>query len=469
LSGAETKTETRPPWPKRLAVLVALAAIYFVAGKLGLRLAFAHPSATAVWAPTGIALGAFLLLGPAVWPAIFAGAFLANVTTEGTALTSLGIATGNALEGLVGAHLVRRFAGGRHAFNRVRHVFLFAVLAALVSTAISATFGVTSLSLGGFARWQDFASIWLTWWLGDAAGALIVAPAILTWFDGSRLEWKGVRLREAGALLGALILAGLVVFGGLFPSLVKTYPLQTLCIPVLLWAAIRFGAREAAMAVLLLSVIATWGTLGGFGPFVRPTPNESLLLLQAFLGVVSVTTQILAAVVLERRKVEDQLRHLSVSDPLTGLANYRQFIAVLESEVRRSARTGRPFALVMLDVDDLKRINDQFGHLTGSQALCRVADALRRNCRAVDTASRFGGDEFALILPETDAPAAWLVARRVRERLEQDTATPRVLASVGVAVYPEDGETPERLIELADRLMYESKLAADLKAGEEPR
>jgi diguanylate cyclase (GGDEF)-like protein len=201
---------------------------------------------------------------------------------------------------------------------------------------------------------------------------------------------------------------------------------------------------------------------------VRPTPNESLLLLQAFLGVVSVMTQILAALVLERRKVEDQLRHLAVSDPLTGLANYRQFMSVLEAEVRRSGRTGRPFALVMLDVDDLKRINDHFGHLTGSQALCRVAEALRNTCRAMDTAARFGGDEFALILPETDAPAAWLVARRVRERLEQDTATPRVSASVGVAVYPEDGERPERLIEAADRLMYEGKLAADLRTGEEP-
>src|SRR5258708_33524747 len=134
-----------------LGAVAVLAAVYFIAAKLGLKLAFLHVSATPVWPPTGIALAACLALGFRVWPGGFAGAFLANLTTAGSALTSLGIATGNTLEGAVGAWLVRRLAGGLRSFYRPQDVFQFAALAGLVGTTVSATFGVTSLSLGGYA------------------------------------------------------------------------------------------------------------------------------------------------------------------------------------------------------------------------------------------------------------------------------------------------------------------------------
>ncbi len=436
---------------------IGLAAAYFVAAKLGLRLAFVHASATAVWPPTGIALAAFLILGSRLWPAIFVGAFLANITTAGSVATSLGIAAGNTLEGLLGAALVSRFAQGLQAFERPRNILKFAFLAAGGATTVSATCGVTSLVLGGFARWAEYGDIWLTWWLGDVVGALVVAPAVLLWSANPRVGWRRRQALEAAALVVALLGVSALVFGGFFPSRTKDYPLEFLCIPILLWAAFRFGAREAATAVLLLSGIAIRGTLHGFGPFVRDTQNESLLLLQAFTGVICITGLIVASVVGERRRMEAQLRQLSVSDPLTGLANYRQLITVLEGEIRRSQRTERPFALVLLDLDGLKKINDRHGHLVGSRALCRLAAALRGASRAVDTPARFGGDEFALVLPETDEAEAWHVAQRVVERLPRDGEKPRISASSGVAVYPGDGDTVEALILVADRALYEMK------------
>lgn len=148
---------------KRTALLLTVTLAYFVAGKLGLQLAFIHPSATAVWAPTGIGLAALLLLGDGAWPAVFLGAFLVNQTTAGTVLTSLGIATGNTLEAVVGALLARRFAGGAAAFEHPHHVCRFAALAGLVATAVSPTIGVTSLALGAFAEWRHVGSVWLTW------------------------------------------------------------------------------------------------------------------------------------------------------------------------------------------------------------------------------------------------------------------------------------------------------------------
>src|SRR5437879_10606764 len=203
---------------KECGLFTALAAVYFVAWKLGLRFAFVHVSATTVWPPTGIALAAFVLLGVRVWPAVFVGAFFVNLTTAGSLATSIGIAAGNTLEGVVAAYLVNRFANGPRALQHSGDIVRFALLAAVVSTTVAATFGVTSLSLGGFARWQDYGDIWLTWWLGDAAGGLVVAPVVLLWATGPHWPPRRAQLLEAGLLIACLALAGEVAFGGLLPE-----------------------------------------------------------------------------------------------------------------------------------------------------------------------------------------------------------------------------------------------------------
>ncbi len=311
------------------ATLVGLTALYFGAGKLGLSLAFVHASASAVWPPTGIALAAFLLLGRRVWPAILAGAFLVNVTTAGNAATSLGIAAGNTLEGIAGAFLVSRFAAGRHAFDRPQDVVRFVVLAGVVSTPISATMGVMSLFLGGFAPAPDLGGIWLTWWLGDAGGALVVAPAVILWLANPRPGWSGARLLEAAALVLTTVLVGAIVFGGLFLPPGLDYPLTFLCLPLTIWTAFRFGQRETATAVLVLSVFAIWGTLRGTGPFPGRTGNESLVLLQAFMGVIVVTSLSLAAMVAERRRALDALERQAVelARSNTGLEEFAHVVS----------------------------------------------------------------------------------------------------------------------------------------------
>ena len=442
---------------RRVGLLVALAAAYFVAGRLGLELAVVNPNATAVWPPTGIALAALLLAGYEVWPAIMVGAFLVNVTVSGSVSSAVAVAAGNTLEGLLGAYLVNRFARGRRVGERARDVFTLAVLAGIVSTAVSATAGVLAISLDGLARWSDFGSIWLTWWLGDAVGDLVVAPAVLLWTQRPRVHWTRRQTLEAAALLLCIGVVGIAVFDGLFPWRSRHYPLEFLCVPLLLWAAFRFEPREAATAVLVMAGVAIAGTLAGFGPFARSTYGESLLLVQAFTGVTAIMTLVLAAAVAERREAEERLRRLAVSDPLTGLSNYRQLVQALETEIKRSSRTDRPFAVVLMDLDGLKTINDRFGHLVGSLALRRVAETLLGSCRGIDTAARFGGDEFALVLPETGDAAAWHVARRIAERVSRDGEQPVISVSVGVAVHPRDGASLEGLLNAADRSLYDTK------------
>src|SRR5206468_7073895 len=255
----------------RLAVIAFLAGVYFVAAKLGLSMAFVHPSSTAVWPPTGIALAAFLALGYRVWPGIFLGAFLVYFSTTGSLATTLGIALGNTLEGLAGAYLVNRFAHSARAFDRPPDVLKFAALAALAGTTVSPLFGVTSLALGGYADWAAYGRTWLTWWLGDVGGALIVAPVLLLWSQSPRVRWTPAQAKEAGLMLVTLVGVGVAVFGGGLPITREAYPVAFLCIPVLVWAAFRFGPRETATATLLLSFLAIWGTLSGFGPFLRKT------------------------------------------------------------------------------------------------------------------------------------------------------------------------------------------------------
>jgi diguanylate cyclase (GGDEF)-like protein len=440
-----------------LAIAAALAVVYFCTAKLGLRFAFVNPSATALWAPTGITLAAFLIFGSRVWPGAFLGAFFANVTTAGSVLTSIGVATGNTLEGVVGCYLVRRFARGLQAFERVQDVFKFAFLAGMVSTAISATVGVTTLSLGGFADWAAFGSIWRTWWLGDGVGAVLVTPLVLLWRENPRLNWTRRQIIELALLLLGLFFTAWIVFGGRFHSEVKNYPLEYMCIPFLIWAAFRFGRRKAVTATCVLAGIATRGTLHGFGPFAREALNTSLLLVQSFVGIVAVTSLALAADVSERKRADERVQQLVATDPLTGLANYRRLIEALESEIKRYGRSGRSFAVLLLDLDGLKKINDTHGHIVGSRALCRLAEVLRAHCREVDTPARYGGDEFAVVLPETGVAQARQIAIRIRERIASDGESPPISVSVGSAVFPEDAESIEKLLSAADRALYGMK------------
>jgi diguanylate cyclase (GGDEF)-like protein/PAS domain S-box-containing protein len=167
--------------------------------------------------------------------------------------------------------------------------------------------------------------------------------------------------------------------------------------------------------------------------------------------------EIIAEDVTRQRELEDHLRRQAASDSLTGLANYRHLVDVLNVEIKRSKRTGREFAMLFFDMDGLKRINDRYGHMIGSQALCRLADVLSSCCRDIDTAARFGGDEFALVLPETNAEAAELVARRICESVANDGKGPKLSVSVGIAVYPQNGDTIERLLREADSALYSMK------------
>ena len=231
-----------------------------------------------------------------------------SITPRPAAATSLAIATGNTLEALTAGWLLTRFAGGRASLRRPAGVFLFVLLAGLLSTVISATTGVTSLALAGFARWPEFGSLWLTWWLGDAVGAIVVAPVLLCWAADRGLDRWRTRGVELSLLLIALIAVGWTVF------VATVAPVGFLALPVCVWVAFRFGQREAATATCVLSAIATWGTVNGYGSFAASqAPNTALLYLQAFMAVIALVGLTVGAGVEERAHAQEQARLLNVT------------------------------------------------------------------------------------------------------------------------------------------------------------
>ncbi len=186
-----------------------------------------------------------------------------------------------------------------------------------------------------------------------------------------------------------------------------------------------------------------------------------------FAGVLQFASYavLLGGALFDNAQLLDRVRQMAASDPLTGLANFRRLVDVVEAEIQRSSRSGRPFALLLFDLNGLKQINDRFGHLVGSRAICRFANVLRVHSRAIDTCARYGGDEFVLVLPETGPEAAEEVIRRIAERMAQDAEKPPVSAGVGMALYPQDGETIDALMAAADQRLYQAKGRRPAKAA----
>jgi diguanylate cyclase (GGDEF)-like protein len=305
----------------------------------------------------------------------------------------------------------------------------------------------------------------IAWWLGRIVLALLLIVALLVERFLPRSRHAGQEI--AGALLTVVALTYILAValrrlppevsphpGAFFPIPQQLVP-GLIFLVSLVWYRRRLASEDSAFdrgiyAAIWLNVAAQ----------ISAAQSERLLdapfVFAQGLAVMSYTVA-LGGALLDNSRLFEQVRHLAVSDPLTGLANYRRLLDVLENETERTNRSGRPFAVLLLDLDGLKKVNDKYGHLVGSRAICRLADILRIHCRAIDTAARYGGDEFALVLPETEEEEARHVAGRIREVMATDSEQPPLSASIGISVYRGDGERIEKLLSEADENLYEEK------------
>jgi diguanylate cyclase (GGDEF)-like protein/PAS domain S-box-containing protein len=293
----------RLPYGVQVALL---AAIYFVAAKLSLLLAIPPGYATAVWPPAGIAVAATLVFGRAILPGVWIGAALVNLTVESSPLAAAFIASGNTLEALAAAALIRRHVGVPFRFERGEDVVRFAAFAAL-SAAIAATVALAPLSLKHGLSWSEIAGNWWTWWQGDASGIIIVAPLLLSWCVAGRMAWSIRKVTEGACFALLLLIVARMVFGGAAAD-GPPYALTFAILPFFAWAAFRFGQREVTTAIATVCGIAVWYTLERRGPFATAPLNESLLLLLSFISTVVISGLALSAALGERTRAMAELR-----------------------------------------------------------------------------------------------------------------------------------------------------------------
>ncbi len=579
--------------PGRLVLAgLATVVVYVLSAELGLQLALVHQNVTAVWPPSGVALAALLIFGIRLWPAITTGALIVNVIAGTPIAVAAGIATGNTLAAVAGALLIQTLVRNGNPLNSVRGTLILIGGGGLLATCISATIGTLTLLNAGLVTRPLFESIWLTWWLGDSGGVLLIAPLLLTWKRLPRPDWSLLHALEAVALVIFTLLITQLVFGRNSTLANSHYPLAFLPLMPLAWAAMRFGKHGATACLALIAASAVWGTIGGSGPFIRDDMNDSLLLLQVFMGVATLSTLLLAASLDERRQAqhlleqhheeranslgeilehslneiymfdketfrfitvnhgarknlgytmeelleltpldikpdythesfcnliepvlngtrqrlqfetvhqrkdgslypvevslqlsntggrqvfvavildiserystESQLEHVAHYDALTNLPNRVLFNDRLTHALQHQQRSKRQLALIFLDLDEFKKINDSLGHQAGDDLLQQVAQRLLLCARKADTVARLGGDEFTIVLEDLeDAGNVPEVADRILESLAMpfDVSGREIFlsTSIGISVYPQDGKDTAGLMQHADVAMFQAK------------
>ena len=319
-----------------IGLVAGVTLVQYLAVRLGLVMGIAHGNVSPVWPATGFAMAILLRFGVNLWPGVAVGSFLGLLQTGVGASVVMGEAAAALLEAVTAVYLVRRWIFEDDPFSKTRDVIRFCILAGGLATAISATVGVVSLCLGGVVPWKSFSYLWGTWWLGDVMGALIVAPFLIIWTTPGGWRLDRATWAKTGLVFALLILAGILAFWGPFVSStgVSDYPIAFLTLPLVVSATFLAGRRGATAACLICSAMAISGTVQGLGPFFRGSVNESLLLLQSYLVVISVTATILAAVLRERNRALAGLRR-SQDDLENRIAERTQELTASNMQLKR--------------------------------------------------------------------------------------------------------------------------------------
>lgn len=449
----------RPPEPLQFG---ALTLLYFALARFGMALFALQPSnITLLWLPAGVALVACLHWGWRAVPFVVLASFAANyagMAGRPAAWLHTGVAAlADGMAGIVAARLARRFLPD--GLQRAQDLLPFGLWVCLLPTTLSGWLLSLNLALGGYIEWRAVGEFVRMLVLADSLGLVLVYQVYEGWRarrSHAAPEWH--RLAMGTALLAALLAVSAVQLKGLL----------FFVLPVLVM--LSFGVSLVALAplssVTMVCVIAA--TARGLGPFVESRPEESRLELMAFafasaltvLGVALQNRQLIAS-----ERFGRQWRDAAEHDELTGLMNRRAFLPRLHVEHQRALRTGRGYTVAMLDLDRFKAVNDGFGHACGDQVLIGFTAVMLESCRAIDAVARLGGEEFAMLLPESDAEAALVALERVRAGLEArcfvcaDGQPIRVTVSIGVAALSDPLESEASLLQRADRALYAAKEA----------
>jgi diguanylate cyclase (GGDEF)-like protein len=474
-SATNPRTSLNPPsatqaeHPLSPAKILLIAALYIVAARVGQYFAIDPGNVTPVWIPSGLMIALALKYGKAIWPGVFIGAFSGNIwayfslTPIETGLYAIAAASlngiGDVICCVVMAQIIITKTNTHYPFTQTRHFLWFLALAVIAGPLASAAFGIAGLVIFGFLAQDQAINAFTTWFIGDATGAMIFGPLLSAWLTK---ENKNLNPYYFLCLMGfctliTTLLFGLIDFGFWLNAL------ALLLLPAALFIVLYSGHKTAFSLLALVASLAVYTTSIGLGPFRNGGINVALMELQGFITFFSLSIYVIAIFIYDKQKTSSDLaiqkaalEQLYRQDPLTQTWNRYRIKEFIDTELSRFERSLRPFGLILFDIDDFKRINDQHGHLQGDRVLITLCRLVKEHTREVDLFGRWGGEEFIVVVTETSSLGALTEKIRLLVASHDFELPEPVTISLGVTTAQKD-DTPLLILDRADEALYQSK------------
>ncbi|MCF7971959.1 MAG: diguanylate cyclase [Methylococcaceae bacterium] len=447
--------------------IIGIALLYFVTAKMGQTFAIPPGNITPVWLPSGIMLALVMIRGHHIWPGIFLGAFVGNVSSYinftsidyviRAVISGAANGLGDVLACVWMVYLFKKTTVTRNIFGSFTSFWPFLLFCCLLGPLISALFGIISLELMGFLTWDSLIFSLITWWTGDSVGVLLLTPLILSFHRKNDSSYLADRLIELSFYL--IIFTAICSFMGFQSSWPELLPNPIFfTIPLLLWSVLRLGFRVTLLSTFVLAAIAIIITNQQHGPFSNDSQLHSIIELQLYLTLVITSVLVVGIVLSQRNKLVEELQLKYDHDLLTGVYTRSCFIRLFDSEAHRFSRYGTQFCLIMFDIDHFKKINDTLGHAVGDEVLISVCHLINEELRGIDSLGRWGGEEFFILLPSTTLQDAFQIAERCRIKISQHDfhIHQQITISLGV-LQSQNNIAMKDMMNKADEAMYLSK------------
>ena len=445
----------------------SVALLYFATAKIGQAFAIPPGNITPVWLPSGIMLALVLIRGYHIWPGIFLGAFVGNASayidpeSMTILLKSIMAGTANGIGDVlatVGAiYVLRKIKVMGNIFGSFSSLLPFLLLGAILGPLLSAIFGITSLALVGILSWDFYVSSLITWWVGDGVGVLLFTPLILFFHRKHDKSYLADRLLELSIyFIVFTLICSFMWFHSVWPEPLPNPIFFT--VPLLLWAVLRLGFRVTFLSILVIAIIAIVITSKLNGPFIHVTPLMSIIELQLYLSIVITSVLVVGIISSQRDMLLEELQLKLDHDLLTGAWTRSCFMSSFDSEAERYFRYGTPFCLIMFDIDFFKKINDTFGHEVGDEVLSKVCKVINGELRDIDSLTRWGGEEFIILLPNTILDGGHQIAERCRTKIAEHDflLEQQITISLGLTQSSKN-ITMKDMLEKVDDATYTSK------------
>ncbi|MBR9910374.1 MAG: sensor domain-containing diguanylate cyclase [Gammaproteobacteria bacterium] len=449
---------------KYIGFTLVATVVYVAVAMVGTSFAIPPGNVTPYYPAAGLAFGAFLWCGKKVIPALFLGGFLGNLLAitpnefdASVVAATLAIGAGEVLASVIAAAALRRYCKVSEVLDAPRNVLALFLVA--MCWLVSPSVGVTALAQQGLLPWPQYGYAWLTWWLGDAIGVMLVTPLLLTLRN---YGWRKFRGLPPGEVVLSLCLYSALVIG----LSLSPWPIAFLLLPATMVMVLKYEVAGAALASLTSALLLLGAVLAGGSLYQHYEFNERLLLLQLLVGVNTFTAYFLAAhenTIKNLLARVSQVRRESEMDLLTGLLNRRGFDHYSRQMLQQARQNDRGVSLIMMDLDNFKSINDEFGHDTGDQVLQGFARILQQAVRTGDLAARIGGEEFVLLLSTSNTSELEKVTRRLQQATRElkftNISRNFTLTFSGGVVVSAGAADLEQLLQAADRRLYIAKRA----------